>query len=144
HLQTQIAPGHRAAFEQLADHPLDEIDRDAEGHAAVAAGVRGDGRVDANHLAVEVEQRPATGARVNGRVGLQKVLDADRVPQADLPPLPGTDDAVRHGLIQAERAADGQYPLPYPYPVAIAQGRHRQVAHPTQAQQGNVRLRVGP
>src|SRR5256885_13381251 len=60
---------------------------------------------------VEVHQRAAAGAGVDGRVGLQKVLDANGRSEAHLAALPGADDAVRHRLAQAERAADRQHPL---------------------------------
>ena len=46
--------------------------------ALVAAGVAGDGRVDADHLAAEVAQRAAAVAGIDGRIGLQEILEADR------------------------------------------------------------------
>ena len=60
---------------------------------------------------------------IDGRVGLQEVLDADGAAQADLAALAGADDAVRHRLVQAERAADGQHPLADADAVAVAQRR---------------------
>src|SRR5262249_44909149 len=73
-LHAQVAARHAALLQQLARHLLDEVDRDAEGNAGVAVRRRGDGRVDANHLAVEVDQRPARRTRIDRRVGLQKSL----------------------------------------------------------------------
>ena len=74
--------------------------------------VRGDGGVDADDFAVHVDEWAAAGAGIDGGVGLQEVLDADGVAQADLAAIAGTDDAVRHGLGQAERTAHGQHHWP--------------------------------
>ena len=46
----------------------------------------------------------------------------DRIEAAD-----GTDDAGRHGVVQAEGIADGNGPFPRLELVGVAQGRHRQV-----------------
>ena len=53
----------------------------------VAAAGRSDGGVDADHFAVQIDQGAAAGARIDGGVGLQEVLDADLVAEA----RPGRD-----------------------------------------------------
>ena len=106
--------------------------------------MRGDGRVDADDLAVQVDEWSAARAGVDGGVGLEKVLDADGGSQTNLAALAGADDAVRDRLIEPKRAADGQYPLTDPGGVAIAQGGRGQVAGGRQRQNGDVGLRVGP
>ena len=58
------------------DH--EHVDGDGEADPLVAAGVAGDGRVDADDLAAEVDQRAAAVAGIDGGVGLQEVLEADR------------------------------------------------------------------
>ena len=70
---------------------------------AAAAGL--DLRVDADHAAGGVDQRPAGVARVDRRVGLDDVLDREAVGRRDLP-LQRGDDAGRQRAVQAERVAD--------------------------------------
>ena len=57
-LHAQVASADAAFLQQLSDHAFDEIDGNTEGHAAVAAAVRGDGGVDADDIAVHVDERP--------------------------------------------------------------------------------------
>src|SRR5438105_6999921 len=141
-LHAQVAAAHDAFFQELGGDALDHVDGNAEGDAAVAARVRGDGCVDADDLAVQVDKRSAARAGVDGGVGLKKVLDADGGSQADLAALAGADDAVRDRLIESKRTADGQHPLANPGRVAVAQGGGRQITGGRQGQDGDVGLRV--
>ena len=106
--------------------------------------MRGDGGVQADHLAVEVDERTAAGAGIDGRVGLQKILDANGPAQADLAALAGADDAVRDRLVQAKGTAECQDPLADADPVAVAQWGGRQFAGIVQAQYGNIGFGIGP
>ena len=76
-VHAQKGPRHLARLDQLPAHDHEHVDGDGEADALVAAGVAGDGRVDADDLAVEVDQRAAAVAGVDGGVGLQEVLEAD-------------------------------------------------------------------
>jgi hypothetical protein len=90
---------------------LRHVGRDREADALVAAGARQDRGVDADQVAVHVDQRAARVAGVDRRVGLDEVLvvlDADRGP-ADR-----RDDAHGHRLADAERVADRQHDLAEP------------------------------
>ena len=87
----------------MASDPANEIDGNTEGNTAIAAAGGGDGGVDADDLAIEVEQRAAAGSRVDRGVGLQEVLDANGVAQSDLATLAGEVRDVLRGLASAKR-----------------------------------------
>ena len=69
--------------------------------------------VDADHLALQVEERAAGVARVDGRVGLEEVEIAARIEALHV--LAGAPlrrkDARRYGVRQAEGVADGDDPV---------------------------------
>ena len=105
-------------------HLHGDIDGNGERHAHVAAGTRINLRVDANHLASHVEQRPARIAWIDGDVGLDernKILLRQRTPL-------GADDSRRDRAVEAERRADGHHPFAHPEPLRITQFDHRQTA----------------
>src|SRR6266516_4878980 len=65
-----------ARLHELLHHGAGEVDRDREAIARVVAGLARNGRVDADHLALDVHEWAARVAGVDGRVGLDEVLDA--------------------------------------------------------------------
>src|ERR1039458_10761443 len=67
--------GHLTVLDDVVVDPRGRIDGKRETDALIAAGTRRDGRIDADHFAAHVEQRAARIARVDGRVGLQKMLE---------------------------------------------------------------------
>ena len=68
-----------------------------------------------------LHKRAAAVAGIDGRVGLQKVLEADRVvAQLKIVPPAGADDAERDRVAQAEGAADGQHEVADLHPIAVA------------------------
>ena len=101
---------HRAGLDQLLDDRPGDVAGDGEADADAAAGRREDRGVDADHLAVEVEHRPAGVAAVDRRVGLQEVVVGPGVDVA----VAGGDDAGRHRAAEAERVADGDHPVADP------------------------------
>ena len=104
--------GANAGDNQLGMDVIDVIQSDLDGSgetdAGVAAVVRDHRAGDANHAAAVVDQRPAGAARVDRRVGLDQVFE--RVPDEVLAPQ-CTDDPAGHGVLQAERVADGEYDI---------------------------------
>src|SRR6266851_1687628 len=98
-----VAPG----LDQLRYHALDHVDRDRESDALVAAGLRQDRRVHANDLASRIEERSARVAGVDGRVGLDSAAQQIDLSAGHLRFLAriasSADDALGHGLLQAER-----------------------------------------
>ena len=80
--------------------------------ALVRSAGAGDRRVQADHFAAQVEQRPAAVARIDRRVGLQEVLILHAVvAQPQIAAAFGADDAVGDGVAQAEGTAHGQHEI---------------------------------
>ena len=71
---SQIGPLDFAPLQKVVDHPAAEIAGDTESNAVIAATVGCDGGIDADQLAVDVDQRAATVAEIDRRVGLNEVL----------------------------------------------------------------------
>ena len=123
---------------QLLDGAADLVDRDREADADVAAlaaeAPAADGRdrgVDPDDLAVEVDQRAAGVAGVDGGVGLDRV-DVGAVARTALAagghrPVLGADDAARHRAGQAERRADRDDRVADDDAVGVAERQGRQV-----------------
>ena len=105
-LDAEPAAADRAALLQLLDDVERRPRRNREGDADVAARRAEDRRVDADHLALEVERRAAGVALVHGRVDLDEVVGA----RADVA-AERRDDAGRHRAAEAERIADGKRPV---------------------------------
>ena len=81
--------------------------RNGEADADRAARGRQDGRVDADDLAVHVEQRTAGIAFVDGGIGLDIVVVGAGLDVA----AAGRDDARRDRAAEAERVADRHHPI---------------------------------
>jgi hypothetical protein len=71
-LHADAARMTRAAGAQLVGHPHGLVDGDRERDAHEAARAAVDLRVDAHHLAAQVDQRPARVAGVDRHVGLDE------------------------------------------------------------------------
>src|SRR5262245_37352539 len=100
------APG-LAELLELIDHRHRGFRRHREADADRAAGGRDDRCIDADHLAVEVEQRAAGIAAVDGGVGLNVVVVGSRIDVT----IARRDDASGDGAAEAERVADGDNPF---------------------------------
>ena len=131
----QPAAGDFAVFLELGDDLGGHVDRDGKPDALA---VGDDGRVDAHHLAVQVQQRSAAVARVDGGVGLDEIVIGTGADDAAL----GADDAGRNGLLQAEGTADGHHPFADLQVRGAAQAGHGQVALGLDLDQGQVGLRI--
>src|SRR4029453_16984509 len=83
-----------------------DVDGDGEADADVAVGVvaGADGVVDADDAAMAGGEHAAGVARVDGGVGLDDLAALEE-------PVGGADDPGGHGLVEAERAADGDREL---------------------------------
>src|SRR5207249_10608021 len=85
-----------------------------------------DGCVDSNNFSGHIDQGTAAVAWVNGCVGLQEALEV--VPgAADLGTAFSADDAVRDGVIEAERASNSQHPVSDLDGIGVAQLEDGQV-----------------
>ena len=73
--------------------------------------------VDADHLAVHVEHRPARIAAVDRGVGLEEVVIGAGIDLARA----RREDARRHRAAEPERIADRQHPVADPGLIAVAE-----------------------
>ena len=99
-------PLRRLAGGRRADHGTHQVGRDGEADAGGAARRRDDHAVDADQLAVHVDQRAAGIARIDRGVGLDEILVL-RLVAGHMGE--GRDDAAGHRLADAEGVADGQH-----------------------------------
>ena len=101
-----------------------------------AARAREDRGVDADEPAAEIDQRAAGIAGIDGGVGLDEELI---VADADLCARDRRDDAVRHGLADAERIADREHQVADLQLVGIAEVEHREaLVGALEAQHGEI------
>src|SRR5262249_10956868 len=122
-LDTQATTMDLAVGSQRLEDVLGQVAGHGQPDALEAAVARLDGRVDADHLAFQVDQRAAAVARIDGGVGLDEILvHVHRQTTAAL----GADDAGRHRAAQAERRTDGQNAVADLHGFAIAQVEVRQ------------------
>src|SRR3954453_19002221 len=137
---------HPARLDELGHDGADQVHRDGEAVARVESGLAGDGRVDPDDLAADAHQWAPGVAGVDGRIGLDKVLDAalaSALQPAESPPL-GAHDTRRDGEGEpfAQRIADRQHPLADSGVVAIAQ-RHRRQLGGVDLEHRHVGIRIG-
>ena len=96
-VQAEVAADHPAVLHQLRQDVLGHVDRDGE---ADALGRLDDGRVDADDPAAAVHERAAAVAGVQGRVGLDDVVDQVAGDAAQRP-AQGADDAGGDGATRS-------------------------------------------
>ena len=86
-----------------------QVDGQGEADAFKVAAAAGDHGIDADDFAVDVEQRAAAIAAVDGCVSLQEALHL-MAGIAEIAPL-RADDAGGHSLFETERRANGHGPV---------------------------------
>ncbi len=104
HFHAQIAELDRLVVLEVLHHPHHGIDGNRERQAHVAAAVGIDLIIDAHHLALHVEERSARVAGIDGHVA----LDEGDVFVIGQRAVHGTDHPLGHGVVKAERRADGE------------------------------------
>ena len=102
-----------------------QIAGDGEPDALIAAALREDRGVDADQLAVGVDQRAARVARIDRGVGLNERCRTDLM--FVVGSIERRDDAERHGLAQLIRVADREHPFRDLEFVGVAPRHRRQV-----------------
>src|ERR1700730_18996773 len=100
---------------ELIHHMLGKIDRNRETDSRISAGAAVDRGVDADYLALGVEQRAAGISRIDGSIGLDEIV----VVAAEHTAL-GTDDAGRSRQREAERISDRDHPISNIHAVGVA------------------------
>ena len=131
------APGFAELLE-LIDHRERGLRRHREADADRAARRRDDRGVDADHFAVEVEQRAARIAAIDGGVGLDVVVVGTGIDVA----VARRHDAGGHRAAEAERIADRDHPFAEPQLVGIAEPHRLQRLVGLDPQQRDVGLLI--
>jgi hypothetical protein len=132
-----------AALAQHVERALDRVDRHREADALAAARGRLDLLIDADDLAVGVDERAAGVAGVDRRVGLDRTRDAEAGQRLDRA-IDRRDHADRQRLALAERRSDRRHRLADLDVMAVAE-RQRPEREPLRVdlQQRDVRVRIG-
>src|ERR1019366_484773 len=117
---------HFTLPDQLVHHRLGHVGGDGEANADVDAGGRENLGVDPDQLPARIHQRAARVALVDGRVGLQEVLEA-AIAQTRGAAL-GADDARGYGFADAQRIANRQANVTHAHLIGVAGLQNRQVA----------------
>ena len=73
-----------------------------------AARAREDRGIDADEVALQIDQRPAGISRIDGGVGLNEIVE---ITGLDASPCQGRDNPAGHRLADAEWVADGQHQI---------------------------------
>jgi hypothetical protein len=73
--------------------------------------------VDADQIALRIDERAAGVAEIDGGVGLNEILESR---QSQLAAAGGADDALRHGLADPVGIADGEHDIAHPQRVGAA------------------------
>lgn len=122
-LDADPAARDRAGPDDLLHDAARTGHRDGEADAERAAGARVDGSIDADQVALAIDQRAAGVARIDGGIGLDEVLEGV---DAKVRTAEGGDDAHGHRLADAERVADGEHDIADAQAVHLAEGDGRQ------------------
>src|SRR5699024_8291573 len=119
----EAAAPYFTVFHDLVVNRHHQVAGNREANADIATGARQDGGVDADQFAVQIDQRAARVAGVDGGVGLNEVFEA--IPEAVA--TEAADDAGGDGLGQAERVADGNDEVADPQLVRVGYRQFGQV-----------------
>ena len=103
-----------------------------------AVGAIQHGGVDADQIAVRIDERAAGVAEIDGGIGLNEILEG-REPQ--LTAAGGAHDALRDRLAQAVGIADREHDVAHPQGVRAAHGHDGQLAD-AQMQNGDIRVGI--
>ncbi len=107
----ELWPANFAVLQKLRNDTLCCIDRNCEADADAAARGRQDLRIDADHAAKLIEQRPTRISGIDRCVSLNSGVDRAAVPCTDRTLKPG-DDAGGQCAVETERIADRKNLLP--------------------------------
>src|SRR5713226_4799234 len=134
-LNAQLRPLHVTIAHELGHDALGNVDGNGKADSGGRARRRFDLRIDADHAAMRIQQRPAGISRIDRGVSLNRAFN--------LPPilrpngsLQATDYSRGQRAIKSERISDRQNFLAYHKFVRIAQ-RHDRHLFPRRLQQSN-------
>src|SRR5690606_32680358 len=112
---TEPATPRLTELDQLVDDIFGKLRRNGETDTDRAAGRRDDRRIDADDLALHVEQRPAGIALVDGGIRLDEIVVGAGIDIASA----RRDDPNRQRAAETERIADGHHPVADPHGAGI-------------------------
>src|SRR6266436_5730510 len=127
-----------AVLLELRDDGFGHIRRHCEADSDAAAIRRVDRRVDADHLAVQIERRAAGIAAVYRRVDLQEIIEWTGVDVAS----PRRDDPGGNRAAEPKGIADRHHPVAYLSSAAVGKRHERQRFVGIDLQHRDVRLGV--
>ena len=100
-----------AFVDELRDNRADHVGGNRKSNTNIAAAGCKYGGIDANQPSIQVHQGAAGVTRVDGRIGLNKVL----VPLYAQPTSSQrADDTRGHGLVETKGVADGHHEVSHP------------------------------
>src|SRR5262249_5833165 len=114
---TKPATAHFLELTQLVNDWQRRFRRNGKADAYGAPGRGDDGRVHADHLAVEIEQRSARIAAIDGGVSLDVIVIRAGLDVA----IARGNDSGRDRSTKAERITDGYHPFAEPQIVAVTE-----------------------
>ncbi len=124
--ESQPAAHHVAVHENLFHHAAYQIDGNCEADAlGSSVGSIEHGRIDADQIAMRIDERAAGVAEIDGGVGLDEVLECR---QTQLAASRRAHDSLSHRLAQAVGISDGQHDIADPQGIGAAERHDRQLA----------------
>src|SRR6185312_235419 len=113
-----------SVLDDVVQHTADHVDGDRKTDAFHAQALGNDGGVDPNQHPAGINQRAPGVAEIDGRVRLNEVFERG---DPELPAGGSADDAVSHGLREAERIAYGKHDVADLQLIGLPEGDHREV-----------------
>ena len=138
-LNPEERPLNAAVFHQLLCHETREIHRNHETQPGVPIVALSPGRVYSDEASIGVEQRTAGIARIDRRVGLQKILRAIVRSVA----TEGAQNSATHGESTAGGITQREHHVAEFQLVAVAQRRGREAGR-SNLQHGDIRAQITP
>ena len=139
--ESQPAAHHVAVHENLFHHTAHQIDGNCKADTLRSAiGSIEHSRIDADQIAMRIDECAAGVAEIDGRIGLNKIFKRR---QAQLTAAGCADDTLSHGLAHAIGVADGEHDIADPQGIGSTQRHDGQVAD-LEIEDGQIRVRVLP
>ena len=142
HEHPQIAVAHGAGLDQVADAVLGGVDRQGKPDPGAAAAARRNPGVEADYLTLQVDQRAAGVAGVDGRVGLDVLGDVGAVETARGLAAERAHDPGGDAGLEPEGTAHRQHQVTHLQPARVAEARCRQPAWRAKRNHRDVLTRV--
>ncbi|MNV01074.1 hypothetical protein D3C71_912620 [compost metagenome] len=136
---TEPAAARLTEFDELLDDILGKLRRHGESDTDRTAARRNDRRIDADHLALHVEERTAGIALVDGRIRLDEIVIGAGI---DITPARG-NNTDRQRSAKPEGIADGHHPVADAHAARITELDGLQRRFRLHLQDGKIGFRIG-